>query len=198
MSYTNGILNHVDSQGQGQIGLRGLPGIGFKLDANNDYDMQNKKLVNVKQGTNNDDVVTKQYIDSEIAKIPSVDTSKFVAISGDTMTGSLVVPKDNYPVHGNLNKVISYESQGEIFLSKKEGGRMEQHIDMNNNFITNVKDPVNSDHCVNKKYVENQLEKKLDKGSDIDMKIIQLSILIFHQTKETPHVSSLLTTELMT
>ena len=109
-------------------------------------------------------------VDSEIAKIPSVDTSKFVAISGDTMTGSLVVPKDNYPVHGNLNKVISYESQREIFLSKKEGGRMEQHIDMNNNFITNVKDPVNSDHCVNKKYVENQLEKKLDKGSDIDMK----------------------------
>ena len=171
MSYTNGILNHDDSQGQGQIGSRGLPGIGFKLDANNDYDMQNKKLVNVKQGTNNNDVVTKQYpVDSEIAKIPSVDTSKFVAISGDTMTGSLVVPKDNYPVHGNLNKVISYESQREIFLSKKEGGRMEQHIDMNNNFITNVKDPVNSDHCVNKKYVENQLEKKLDKGSDIDMK----------------------------
>ena len=170
MSYTNGILNHDDSQGLSKIGSRGLPGIGFKLDANNDYDMQNKKLVNVKQGTNNNDVVTKSQLDSEIAKIPSVDTTQFVAISGDTMTGSLVVPKDNYPVHGNLNKVISYESQREIFLSKKEGGRMEQHIDMNNNFITNVKDPVNSDHCVNKKYVENQLEKKLDKGSDIDMK----------------------------
>ena len=167
MSYTNGILNHVDSQGQGQ---RGLPGIGFKLDSNNDYDMQNKKLVNVKQGTNNNDVVTKSYLDSEIANIPSVDTSQFMLKAGDTMTGSLIVPKDNYPVHGNLNKVISYESQREIFLSKKEGGRMEQHIDMNNNFITNVKDPVNSDHCVNKKYVENQLEKKLDKGSDIDMK----------------------------
>ena len=170
MSYTNGILNHDDSQGLGKIGSRGLPGIGFKLDANNDYDMQNKKLVNVKQGTNNNDVVTKSQLDSEIAKIPSVDTSKFMLKTGDTMTGSLVVPKDNYPVQGNLNKVISYESQREIFLSKKEGGRMEQHIDMNNNFITNVKDPVNSDHCVNKKYVENQLEKKLDKGSDIDMK----------------------------
>ena len=170
MSYTNGILNHVDSQGQGQIGLRGLPGIGFKLDANNDYDMQNKKLVNVKQGTNNDDVVTKQYIDSEIAKIPSVDTSKFVAISGDTMTGSLVVPKDNYPVHGNLNKVINYESQREIFLSKKEGGQMEANIDMNNNTIFNVKDPTQADQATNKKYVENQLETKLDKGSDIDMK----------------------------
>ena len=170
MSYTNGILNHVDSQGQGQIGLRGLPGIGFKLDANNDYDMQNKKLVNVKQGTNNNDVVTKSYLDSEIAKIPSVDTSKFVAISGDTMTGSLVVPKDNYPVHGDLNKVINYETQREIFLSKKEGGQMEANIDMNNNTIFNVKDPTQADHATNKKYVENQLEKKLDKGADIDMK----------------------------
>ena len=170
MSYTNGILNHDDSQGLGKIGSRGLPGIGFKLDANNDYDMQNKKLVNVKQGTNNNDVVTKQYLDSEISKIPSIDTSKFVAISGDTMTGSLIVPKDNYPVHGDLNKVITYESQREIFLSKKEGGRMEQPINMNNNFITNVKDPTQADQATNKKYVENQLEKKLDKGSDIDMK----------------------------
>ena len=170
MSYTNGILNHDDSQGLGKIGSRGLPGIGFKLDANNDYDMQNKKLVNVKQGTNNNDVVTKSQLDSEIAKIPSVDTSKFVAISGDTMTGSLIVPKDNYPVHGDLNKVISYQSQREIFLSKKEGGRMEQPINMNNNFITNVKDPTQADQATNKKYVENQLEKKLDKGSDIDMK----------------------------
>ena len=168
MSFYNGVLNF--NHFMNSRGLRGLPGIGFKLDANNDYDMQNKKLVNVKQGTNNNDVVTKSQLDSEIAKIPSVDTTKFMLKTGDTMTGSLVVPKDNYPVQGNLNKVISYESQREIFLSKKEGGRMEQHIDMNNNFITNVKDPVNSDHCVNKKYVENQLEKKLDKGSDIDMK----------------------------
>ena len=170
MSYTNGILNHDDSQGLGKIGSRGLPGIGFKLDANNDYDMQNKKLVNVKQGTNNNDVVTKSQLDSEIAKIPSVDTSKFMLKTGDTMTGSLVVPKDNYPVQGNLNKVISYETQREIFLSKEEGGLMKQSINMNNNFITNVKDPIQADQATNKKYVENQLEKKLDKGSDIDMK----------------------------
>ena len=93
MSYTNGILNHDDSQGLSKIGLRGLPGIGFKLDANNDYDMQNKKLVNVKQGTNNNDVVTKSYLDSEIANIPSVDTSQFMLKAGDTMTGSLISQK---------------------------------------------------------------------------------------------------------
>ena len=156
MSYTNGILNHVDSQGQGQ---RGLPGIGFKLDSNNDYDMQNKKLVNVKQGTNNNDVVTKSYLDSEIANIPSVDTSQFMLKAGDTMTGSLIVPKDNYPVHGNLNKVISYESQREIFLSKKEGGRMEQHIDMGGLNIVNLKSPTASNHASNKGYVDSEIRK---------------------------------------
>ena len=162
MSYTNGILNHDDSQGLGKVGTRGLPGIGFKLDANNDYDMQNKKLVNVKQGTNNNDVVTKSQLDSEIAKIPSVDTSKFMLKAGDTMTGSLIVPKDNYPVHGNLNKVISYESQREIFLSKKEGGRMEQHIDMGGSNIVNLKSPTASNHASNKAYVDNSVKNKAD------------------------------------
>ena len=170
MSYTNGILNHDDSQGLGKIGSRGLPGIGFKLDANNDYDMQNKKLVNVKQGTNNNDVVTKSQLDSEIAKIPSVDTTQFVKKTGATMNGDLILQPQPYPIHGNTDKAISYNTARNIFLSKKEGGSMLQSLDMNNHFITNIKDPVNSDHGVNKKYVDNQLAKKLDKDTTIDMK----------------------------
>ena len=149
MSYNNGVLNSVNS-----IGTRGLPGIGFHLDANNDYDMRNKKMVNVKQGTNNDDAVTKSQLDSEIAKIPSADTTQFVKKTGDTMTGDLILQQQSYPIHGNTNKIISYNDMREIFLSKKEGGSMLQSLDMNNHFITNIKDPVNSDHVVNKKYVE--------------------------------------------
>ena len=170
MSYTNGILSHDDSQGLGKIGSRGLPGIGFKLDANNDYDMQNKKLVNVKQGTNNNDVVTKSQLDSEIAKIPSVDTTQFVKKTGATMNGDLILQPQPYPIHGNTNKAISYNTARAIFLSKKEGGSMEQTLDMNNNTIFNVKDPLQADQATNKKYVDNQLAKKLDKDTTIDMK----------------------------
>ena len=47
---------------------------------------------------------------------------------------------------------------------------MEASIDMNNNTIYNVKDPVQADQATNKKYVDNQLAKKLDKGAEIDMK----------------------------
>ena len=168
MSFYNGVLNF--NYFMNSRGLRGLPGIGFKLDANNDYDMQNKKLVNVKQGTNNNDVVTKSQLDGEIAKIPSSDTSLFVKKTGATMTGDLILQPQPYPIHGNLNKAISYTTARKIFLSKKEGGSMLQPLDMNNHFITNIKDPVNSDHGVNKKYVDNQLAKKLDKGAKIDMK----------------------------
>ena len=165
MSYNNGVLTSTNS-----IGLRGLPGIGFKLDANNDYDMQNKKLVNVEKGTNNNDVVTKSQLDSEIANISIPDTSQFVKKSGATMTGDLILQPQSYPIHGNTNKALSYNAARIIFLSKKEGGSMLQPLDMNNHFITNIKDPVNSDHVVNKKYADNQLAKKLDKGAKIDMK----------------------------
>ena len=75
-----------------------------------------------------------------------------------------------YPVHGDLTKVINYQDTRNIFLSKKEGGKMEASIDMNNNTIYNVKDPVQADQATNKKYVDNQLAKKLDKGANIDMK----------------------------
>ena len=135
-----------------------------------DYDMENKKLVNVKQGTNNNDVVTKSYLDSEITKIPSVDTTQFVKKTGATMNGDLILQPQPYPIHGNTDKAISYNTARNIFLSKKEGGSMLQSLDMNNYFITNIKDPVNSDHGVNKKYVDNQLAKKLDKDPTIDMK----------------------------
>ena len=80
------------------------------------------------------------------------------------MTGSLVVPKDNYPVHGDLNKVISYEAQREIFLSKKEGGRMEQPIDMGNNHIENLPTPTQNDHACSKGYADGTY---LNKGGGV-------------------------------
>ena len=75
-----------------------------------------------------------------------------------------------YPIHGDLTKVINYQDTRDIFLSKKEGGKMEASINMNNNTLFFVKDVEEADQATNKKYVDNQLEKKLDKAADIDMK----------------------------
>ena len=233
MSFYNGILNHYDESGSANIkGARGSPGIGFKLDLNNDYDMQNKKLVNVDEGDNNQDVVNKHqldvglqtkpnktdvllldgtthmvgnldlrgnkiispgeiqmdrklitnldtdenqdlsavnmitlknkvepkankdYVDFEITKQNALINNTFVKKTGDVLTGDLILPHDNYPVQGNTNKAVSYETQREIFLSRKESFPMQADINMNNNFIQNVATPTTSHQGANKGYCD--------------------------------------------
>ena len=95
----------------------------------------------------------KKYVDDQISGLRTEHTD-FVQKSGDTMTGPLIIPKVSYPVQGDLNKVINYDTQRDIFLSKKEGGQMSQPIDMNNNFIENLKTPTAIDHAANKDYVD--------------------------------------------
>ena len=110
-------------------------------------------------------VSNKAYVDNEISKISDAsDNSNYVKKSGDTMLGSLIVPKDNYPVQGDLNKVISYETQREIFLSKREGGKMLQPIDMNGFSIDNLPLPTAVDHASTKGYTDNKVDSKADKS----------------------------------
>ena len=169
MSYTNGILNHVDSQGQGQIGPRGLPGLpGPKGDKGDKGDKGSKgdKGPQGPQGLkgNKGDKGDKGDRGPQGSAIGSSD------IDMQNKYSILRLKSNPYPVRGDLTKAINYQDTRNIFLSKKEGGKMEASIDMNNNTTFNVKDPTQADQATNKKYVENQLEKKLDKGSDIDMK----------------------------
>ena len=70
MSFYNGILNHDDIHESGQIGQRGqrgLPGVGFKLDANGNYDIENKKLTNVQNGDMDHDVMVKSQIEGYVS-----------------------------------------------------------------------------------------------------------------------------------
>ena len=82
----------------------------------------------------------------------------------------LRLKRSPFPIHSDLMKAISYADQREIFLSKKEGGKMENEIDMAGNSILNLKDPAQVNQATNKKYVDTRLTTKLDKDPDIDMK----------------------------
>ena len=278
MSFYNGILNHDDTHGATPIILRGLPGVGFKLTKNNDFDLDNKKLTNVQSGDDENDVMTKQKIENYVSnktqyldgalptkvtsnkaviysntgsihsnslylkdqygqetifhnedqddnqirlyipnlknndsyggrlkstvvvtsidqtvegkkvfhdiEVPNptidghacnrayvlneisnaIDNFNYVEKSGDTMIGPLIVPKDDYPVQGDLNKVISYETQREIFLSKREGGKMLQPIDMNGFSIDNLPLPTAVDHASTKGYTDNKVDSKANKS----------------------------------
>ena len=232
MSYSNGLLSDQSHQTANKYVQRGLPGVGFKLTDTGDYDMQNKKLVNVDEGDNNQDVVNKHqldvglqtkpnktdvllldgtthmvgdldlrgnkiilpgeiqmdrklitnlntdenqdlsavnmitlknkvepkadkdYVDFEITKQNALINNTFVKKTGDQMTGDLILQPQPYPVQGNTDKAVSYNTTRSIFLSRKEGGAMETDINMNNNFIQNVMMPTSSHQATNKGYCD--------------------------------------------
>ena len=232
MSYSNGLLSDQSYQTANKYVQRGLPGVGFKLTVTGDYDMQNKKLVNVDEGENNQDVVNKHqldvglqtkpnktsvllldgtthmvgdldlrgnkiilpgeiqmdrklitnldtdenqdlsavnmitlknkvepkadknYVDFEITKQNALINNAFVKKTGDQMNGDLILPHDSYPVGGNTNKAISYETQREIFLSRRESFPMQADMNMNNNFIQNIATPTSSHQATNKGYCD--------------------------------------------
>ena len=258
MSYSNGLLSDQSYQTANKYVQKGLPGVGFKLTDTGDYDMQNKKLTNVKSGTDSNDAVNKSQLDATtnllhgsragdvvndkaviysntgavhanslyiedppdqgnsnevrimtehqsypnihlnipdlhnfdghggrpkselmVTSVEQTVTGKKVfenievhdptsnnqaanksyadtklSLTGGTMTGDLILPHHNYPIPGNTNKVINYESQREIFLSRQESFPMQAHINMNNNFIQNIATPISSHQVTNKGYCD--------------------------------------------
>ena len=194
---------------------------GFKLDKNNNYDMQQKRLANLAEAVDAADAITKHQMEVGLAGkadptnvllldgrnhmtgdldmrgnkiilpgeikmnrklITNLDTDqnqdlsavnmatlktnigqkvdksyvdgKFVKKTGDTLTGDLILVQDSFPVQGNTNKAVSYETQREIFLSRKESFPMQADINMNNNFIQNVATPTTSHQGANKGYCD--------------------------------------------
>ena len=204
---------------------------GFKLDKNNNYDMQQKRLANLAEAVDAADAITKHQMEVGLASkadptnvllldgrnhmtgdldmrgnkiilpgeidmnrklITNLDTDqnqdlsavnmatlkttlrqkvdksyvdgKFVKKTGDTLTGDLILPHDSYPVQGNTNKAVSYETQREIFLSRKESFPMQADINMDNNFIQNVATPTTSHQGANKGYCDYNFLNKQKEG----------------------------------
>ena len=287
MSYSNGLLPDQSYQTANKYGQRGLPGVGFKLMVTGDYDMQNKKLTNVKSGTEKNDAVNKSQLDATtnllhgsragdvvndkaviysntgavhanslyiedpsdqgnsnevrimtehqsypnihlnipdlhnfdghggrpkselmVTSVEQTVTGKKVfenievhdptsnnqaanksyadtklSLTGGTMTGDLILPHDSYPVDGNTNKAISYESQREIFfiqniatptsshqvtnkgycdynfLNRQKGGMLMGSLSMNQNDLFEIPAPKYGNSAVNKNYVDGEITK---------------------------------------
>ena len=118
------------------------------LDTDPNQDLSAVNMVTLKNKVGQK--VDKNYVDGEIAK----QNGTFVKKTGDVLTGDLILPHDSYPVQGNTNKAVSYETQREIFLSRKESFPMQADINMNNNFIQNIATPTTSHQGANKGYCD--------------------------------------------
>ena len=200
MSFYNGILNHYDESGSVNIkGARGAPGIGFKLDLNNDYDMQNKKLVNVKQGTNNNDVITKSQLDIKTSLLngsrPSYVVNDKAAIYSSTgaLHAQSLYLKDTPDNAGNSDEIrimTEHQSRSNVHLNIPDiqnfdgyGGRpksevmvtsVEQTVTGKKVFENiEVHDPTSNNQATNKHYVDHNFFNRITGGQiggDLDMR----------------------------
>ena len=174
-SFTTGGFRTVPLQG-----AAGPQGIGFKLTQNGNYDIQNKKLVNVKQGADPNDVVTKSQIQLLDNAPGNVQADKAVIYSdtGSVHTNSIYL-QDTPDGAGSSNDVrllTEHQSYENIHLHIPDlqnfdghGGRAkseimvtstEQHITGRKTFFDiNVLKPDNNDQAANKKYVDDEIKK---------------------------------------
>ena len=196
MSYTNGILHHDDSHGQCQIGRRWLPGLpgpkgdkgdpgnGYNLTSDGNYDIQNKKLVNVGQGTNNNDVVIKSQIQLLDSASPGlVVNDKAIIYSDSRSVHAQNLYLKDAPEDGLSNEIripTQHQSYNNIHLTIPDlknfdgfGGRrpsevmitrVDQTVIGKKTFQNiEVPTPTSNSNPTTKKYVDDLPNKKLDK-----------------------------------
>ena len=158
MSFYNGILNHDDNHESSQAGQRGLPGVGFKLDANGDYDIENKKLTNVKNGDMDHDVMVKSQIEGY------VNNNFLNRLTGGEIGGDLDMRGHSikYLKYGtddsaaarvaDLNSKADKSDLDDYF--KLDGTKaMTGNLNMNNNRIHKLPDPQLADEPVTRKFL---------------------------------------------
>ena len=95
MGYSNGQLETSSGTGRGERGEPGLPGIGFNLTDDGNFDLDNKRLTDVADPVDDGDAATKKYVDDENARQDIAINSK--------AEGDRVLPLDGSKIMtGNL------------------------------------------------------------------------------------------------
>ena len=87
MGYSNGQLETSSATGKGEKGDPGLPGIGFNLTDDGDFDIDSKRLTEVADPIDKNDAATKEYVDNNLS---AIDFSAYLKRDGSiAMTGHL-------------------------------------------------------------------------------------------------------------
>ena len=164
MSYSNGKLPEETISHDKIIEIvKGLPGVGFKLTDDGDYDIQNKKLRNVADPQANSDASTKSYVDSEVFNYLKRDGSNI-------MTGALNM--DNRRIenvaagrHGTADALTHLQLEAFYLDLNTNSGFIEAQnpIDMKNEKISNLAEGTDNSDAITKHQLETGLAPKADK-----------------------------------
>ena len=139
----------------GPRGATGVSGTSFNLTSDGNYDMTNKMLSNMAKGTASSDAVTRNQLDTAVGNKHSTDQNIDLKNTYNDINSNRLT----YDEMGrNGGTLVCYEDVREVFVSRKESVfPMETYLDMGNQFIYNVKTPINIDQGVNKSYTDTKL-----------------------------------------
>ena len=174
MSYSNGRL---PTDSEGQTPLRGLPGVGFSLTEEGDFDIKGKKLTNVKEGTDKTDAV----IRSDISALIDAESGKDGVIqdkvciydgNGNIYADNLVLKSDAYlltlrcrNIAGDRNLYVPSLTKTDYILTIET----DQTINGIKTFtkpIIQTREGTDVNHLVTKNYIDTELGLKIDKTED--------------------------------
>ena len=167
MSYSNGLLSSNLNQSH-LTGQKGDPGIGFNLTSNGNYDMSNKKLENIADGTTDNSVVSKKWITDHVSTnaqdlSPVLKKDGSVQLTSNWTTNTLNDRKEIFshhdPTHSNALCRRSYVNnhitqQLRPYLKTDGSEPLTANWDVGNKKITNVSNPSSSQDVVTKSYLE--------------------------------------------
>ena len=172
-------------------GIPGPQGIGYKLTSDGDYDIQTKKLTNVKNGDSSNDVMNKSQIESYVSNKTiylknvnpgQVINNKAVIYSN---TGSVhsyaLYLKDRYGQETILHNEDQDDNQIRLYIPNLKnndsfGGRLKSSIVITSISQTiegkkifhdiEVPTPTINGHASNKAYVDNEISKISDSSDN--------------------------------
>ena len=161
MSYSNGKLPEDTFSHEKIIEIvKGLPGVGFKLTDDGDYDIQNKKLRNVASPETNNDVTTKSYVDNK-ALLVDGSNKMLGALNMDNRRVENIAPAR----HGQSDAVSSLHLHNFYFDLNTNDGKIEAQnpIDMKDQKISNLAEGTDNSDAITKHQLETGLAPKADK-----------------------------------
>ena len=140
MGYSNGQLETSSGTGKRERGEPGLPRIGFNLTDDGNFDLDSKRLTDVADPVNDQDAVTKKYVDDENSKQDIAINSKAEKNEVALLNGKNNIDMNNFrifalPIPSGLQQpatkgyVDQKNSQQDIAIDSKDD---KSYVDVEN------------------------------------------------------------------
>ena len=135
MGYSNGQVQSSSDSGKAQKGDPRLPGIGFNLTDDGNFDLDGKRLTDVADPVDNGDAVTKGYVDTK-------NYQQNIAIN--SKADKAYVDSEN----SKQDIAINSKAEKNKVLLLDGSQSMNANLNMDNQKITNLGDATDNDDAV--------------------------------------------------